>query len=313
MQGTHKTICSGRRDLQDSRLVIASLLATTTTTTLPSRVLALYVHNGVKIYSHWLQTLANNWEESCLDQIRSITSALEGQLVACARSADVELQQRAAELSGVLALVRKGLDAPRTSSHQNVTCGFGDTDVDDLDLTPSDTLDKPQPAPPTLRLLAPLFTAHELNPVNPKAQSMVAVPEGLDLDVEIVSQAARPRVAELDLSGDDAEVDPFGRPLHWEASSQVPANGEEKRRKKGKASTGGKKSKAERRSAQAEDPEELERVSFCAADLLSVMSGLRAELTPRRPRSYDWSASSGSATTLIMSGQRLRPCPRRTR
>lgn len=255
------------RDLQDSRLVIASLFATTTSSTLSPRVLSLYLHNGVKIYSHWLESLADNWDEQSLEQIRSITSALEGQLVSCARSPDVELQQRAAELSVILAIVKKGLDAPRSTSVV-VGRGFGDDSADDLD--PISATDSPQPAPPTLRLLVPFFTAHELNPVNPKAQSMVAVPDGLDLDAEIVSRAAIPRVVELDLSVDDVELDGFGRPLDWETRAQVQLRGEDKRRKKGKASSGGgKKIKTGRRAAQAEDSEELERVSRL---LLAVQS-----------------------------------------
>ena len=53
--------------------MIASLFGTTTTSALPARILSLYIHNGVKVYASWLASLAASWEESHLDQIRSIT------------------------------------------------------------------------------------------------------------------------------------------------------------------------------------------------------------------------------------------------
>ena len=65
-------------------------------------------------------------------------------------------------------------------------------------------------APFGLSLLPPLFFAHELNPVNEKAQSLVAVPDGLDLD-SWVSPGSIPSMQSF-ASAADEQVDEFGRP-----------------------------------------------------------------------------------------------------
>lgn len=65
-------------------------------------------------------------------------------------------------------------------------------------------------APFGLSLLPPLFFAHELNPVNEKAQSLVAVPDGLDLD-SWVSPGSIPSMQTV-TSAADGQVDEYGRP-----------------------------------------------------------------------------------------------------
>ncbi|BGP23565.1 AP-3 complex subunit delta-1 [Rhodotorula toruloides] len=236
------------RDLDDPRPVIASLFGSSTTSALPPRILALYVHNGVKIYASWLSTLAEAWDESSIDQIRSITTALENQLTECAKSQDVDLQERAAELHGLLQLVRTGLDTPRSVIESSAATD-APTDEAAGGFAPSNR------APPSsLTLLNPLFFSHELNPVNSKAQSLVTVPEGLDLDVAFNASAW----ATEDASADEreVEVDEFGRPLRVavDTSKEVEQARKKKRKSKG---VSGKKGK--RRDAE-EDSEELPRL-----------------------------------------------------
>ncbi|GAA5969975.1 hypothetical protein JCM21900_001304 [Sporobolomyces salmonicolor] len=243
-------------DLEDPRPVIAALFGSSTTSSLPAHVLSLYVHNGVKIYARWLSALAESWDESCLDQIRSISSALEGQLAECATSNDVELQERAAELRGLLELVRKGLDAPRplvgaSTSHG----GFGSEGLGEQDETNGFATSSRAP-PASLALLEPLFFSHELNPVNPKAQGMVAVPEGLDLDATI-NPLLGAQKDELAVS-DAEEVDDFGRPLRRAVGARNEVDEGSalgKKKKKGK----GLSKKGKRRDVD-EDPEDLARL-----------------------------------------------------
>ncbi|BGO90401.1 hypothetical protein NBRC10512_004114 [Rhodotorula toruloides] len=237
------------RDLDDPRPVIASLFGSSTTSSLPPRILALYVHNGVKIYASWLSALAEAWDESSIDQIRSITTALENQLAECAKSQDVELQERAAELHGLLQLVRTGLDAPRPVVHSTATAGEGPSDE-------AGGFASSSRAPPrSLNLLDPLFFSHELNPVNPKAQGLVTVPEGLDLDVAINASAW---AAEDGASADEREpeVDEFGRLLRVAVVASEETERAGKKKKKGKG-VSGKKSK--RRDVE-DAPEELSRL-----------------------------------------------------
>lgn len=244
-------------DLDDPRPVIASLFGSSTTSSLPPRILALYVHNGVKIYASWLSALAEAWDESSIDQIRSITTALENQLAECAKSQDVELQERAAELHGLLQLVRTGLDAPRPVVHSTATAGEGPSDE-------AGGFASSSRAPPrSLNLLDPLFFSHELNPVNPKAQGLVTVPEGLDLDVAINASAW---AAEDGASADEREpeVDEFGRLLRVAVVASEETERAGKKKKKGKG-VSGKKSK--RRDVE-DAPEELSRVRSVSSAIL---------------------------------------------
>ncbi|GAA5914851.1 hypothetical protein JCM6882_007820 [Rhodosporidiobolus microsporus] len=238
------------RDLEDPRPVIASLFGSSTTSSLPPHILALYIHNGVKIYASWLSALSGaGWDESALEQIRSISTALEAQLAECARSGDIELQERAAELHGLLELVRKGLDAPRPLVESSSGGGgFGGEDPSEGDGFASSSR-----APPTsLTLLEPLFFSHELNPVNPKAQGMVTLPSGLDLDAPINAGGWAASLADDGLDGgEDEKVDEFGRPLR---RAVVEDEGVGKK-KKGKGRSVGKKGKRR----EVEDPEELAR------------------------------------------------------
>lgn len=65
-------------------------------------------------------------------------------------------------------------------------------------------------APLGLTMLAPLFFAHELNPVNEKAQGLVAVPDGLDLDSWVSPGSIPP--APVAYGNEQVQVDEFGRP-----------------------------------------------------------------------------------------------------
>ncbi|GAA6063860.1 hypothetical protein JCM10212_003551 [Sporobolomyces blumeae] len=239
------------RDLQDPRPVIASLFGSSTTSALPPHILSLYIHNGVKIYASWLAALSDHWDESNLEQIRSVSSALEGQLSECARSSDVELQERAAELGGLLEIVRRGLDHPRPiqDPSSNGDGGFGapsdrEEGRDAADENGFAATNRPPPA--CLTMLSSLFFSYELNPVNPKAQGMIVVPEGLDLDASINPLGGIETDA-LVAPSRSADVDEFGRPMRRAVAEETTV-----KKKKGKGTT--KKSK---RGSAAEDPEEL--------------------------------------------------------
>ncbi|GAA5867239.1 hypothetical protein JCM3774_002385 [Rhodotorula dairenensis] len=226
------------RDLEDPRPIIASLFGSSTTSTLPPRILALYVHNGVKITANWLSGMYESWDETAVEQIRSITSALENQLAQCARSSDVELQERAAELGGLLQLVRQGLDRPRA---------LVDTEAVEPDQVKADAAEASSASgfasssrqpPESLKLLEPLFFSHELNPVNPKAQSLVVPPEGLDLDAAL-NPSAWATLVEEDVASE--ETDDYGRPIRRYAAA-VRDDGPVKAKKK-KEKSGTKKSR----------------------------------------------------------------------
>lgn len=212
------------------------MFGSSTTSTLPPRILALYVHNGVKITAKWLSGLYESWDESAVEQIRSITSALESQLAQCAGSPDVELQERAAELGGLLQLVRQGLDRPRAFVESEASdSGQGDVDVEAT--SPSGFVTSSRQPPDSLQLLEPMFFSHELNPVNPKAQSLVVPPEGLDLDASLNPSAW---AALTDEYVANEEVDDYGRPIRRYVAVTTDQG---KVKKKDKSKSGTKKSR----------------------------------------------------------------------
>ncbi|GAA5878418.1 hypothetical protein JCM8547_003594 [Rhodosporidiobolus lusitaniae] len=243
------------RDLEDPRPVLASLFGSSTTSSLPTHVLALYIHNGVKIYASWLSALSIAWDESALEQIRSISKVLEGQLEECAKSREIELQERAAELRGLLEIVRKGLDTPRPlieGTSAGADGGFGGEGGDAGEEAGGFASSSRAP-PASLNLLDSLFFSHELNSVNAKAQSMVVPPAGFDLDAAINPGWTIGGSDELEAS-EEEEVDEFGRPLRKAVVHEAESAVGGKKKKKG---TKGEGKKGKRR--ELEDPEELAR------------------------------------------------------
>ncbi|GAA5934933.1 hypothetical protein JCM3775_001686 [Rhodotorula graminis] len=240
------------RDLEDPRPVIASLFGSSTTSSLPPSVLALYIHNGVKVCASWLSALADPsaWDESALEQVRSISSALESQLEQCAASADIELQERAAELGGLLRLVRTGLDAPRPVIADDALLGDDEpsSGAESGGFAAAPTRRGP---PSSLTLLERMFFSHELGPVNLKAQGMVAPPDGLDLDAPLAGSTwdAAAAAGALGQPEKEGETDEFGRPLRAAASAAASEARSKKKKVKGEKGSSGKKGK------KKDDPE----------------------------------------------------------
>ncbi|ROT83189.1 hypothetical protein C7M84_023627 [Penaeus vannamei] len=114
---------------------------------LPGHIQAIYVHNMLKLYAHIISTAE---EEEDSEMIEEVTSLLLERLPVFVSSGDLEVQERASCILQLVNYVQK--------CHKN-----GDKIGSDLTL---------------------LLTG-ELNPVAPKAQKKVPLPEGLDLDVWI--------------------------------------------------------------------------------------------------------------------------------
>ncbi|XP_042237387.1 AP-3 complex subunit delta-1-like isoform X2 [Homarus americanus] len=114
---------------------------------LPGHIQAIYVHNMLKLYAHIIATAE---EEDDSEMIEEVTTLLLERLPVFVSSGDLEVQERASCIVHVVTYVQK--------CHKN-----GDKVGVDL---------------------IHLMTG-ELNPVAPKAQKKVPLPDGLDLDVWI--------------------------------------------------------------------------------------------------------------------------------
>lgn len=74
-------------------------------------------------------------------------------------------------------------------SEDEAANGAGGNDDDDVVENGGFAASTRRGPPASLSLLEGMFFSHELGPVNPKAQGMVAPPEGLDLDAPLSSGA----------------------------------------------------------------------------------------------------------------------------
>ncbi|TXT13307.1 hypothetical protein VHUM_00674 [Vanrija humicola] len=170
-------------ELHSSLSTISALLSPTLTQASPA-VVALSLHAAAKVFGHYAATISESWSadlhEECKNVVASIRSGAEPFLY----SADIEVQERAVELTQLLAFVNADLSnhvPPKQSapvkSIPGVEGGFEDDGAAD---------DAEPPYPKSLFLFEPLFTSHELNSVAYMAQEAVRIPDGIDLDKPIV-------------------------------------------------------------------------------------------------------------------------------
>ncbi|ORE22376.1 hypothetical protein BCV71DRAFT_193160 [Rhizopus microsporus] len=123
---------------------------------LPVKVQTVYVHSVIKIYAYWTTDLISQWNAELQSEFVKVTQIMYEKMDMFIYSADLEVQERAHDVKSLFKIV--------------------------LDATSDPTLED---APLVLQDLPKLFFLYELNPVAPKAQSKVPIPEGLDLDTWI--------------------------------------------------------------------------------------------------------------------------------
>ncbi|KAH9929816.1 adaptin N terminal region-domain-containing protein [Fomitopsis serialis] len=155
---------------------------------LDPEIVAVYLQAATKVFGYWAAEQANTFESEDLPKIRDAVDMTLERAGEFATSPDIEVQERAAEMVNLFTFVRADLSVyrPRTdvgmdmavSMSASFGSGFGDTGFGDDSLEPG--------FPKSLYLIRPLFSAYELNAVAAEAQSLVDVPEDLNLDAWIV-------------------------------------------------------------------------------------------------------------------------------
>ncbi|KAK9762593.1 AP-3 complex subunit delta [Basidiobolus ranarum] len=119
---------------------------------LPCSVQQIYLHNVLKIYAYWIKQVAENWHHDSWKELCDTTNAVIELIHPFCQSDDLEVQERAYSAREIFKIVHSKM---------------------------STFTDKPS----SIFLdLSELFFSAELNPVAPKAQRKVPVPEGLDID-----------------------------------------------------------------------------------------------------------------------------------
>ncbi|KAI9354894.1 Clathrin/coatomer adaptor, adaptin-like protein [Zopfochytrium polystomum] len=163
-------ICGEFNESLADPLELLDILTAPNISKLPGRIQAVYLHASFKIYSSWVHRSVHMAE----DPFKENTAMLQGRYHKFSTSEDLEVQERASISYQLLNLV-------------DVKTSVEEWTVPKLALE-----------------LSSLFDG-ELNPVGPRAQKKVPLPEGLDLDKYIYEPEVEP-ANEVDVP-DDSDAD----------------------------------------------------------------------------------------------------------
>ncbi|KAG9009375.1 AP-3 complex subunit delta [Tulasnella sp. 427] len=137
---------------------------------LPPTILSVYMTSALKLIGHWAYNLAIEWDDAHLTGARQDVDETISQVADFLDNSHIEVQERAATLGQLLRFLKADL------------ASYGHTE--------SSTNDSPL-FPKSLKLIHPLSSPFELNAVASEAQGKVRMPEGLDLDIDIVPISVR--------------------------------------------------------------------------------------------------------------------------
>ncbi|KZV61604.1 Adaptor protein complex AP-3 delta subunit [Peniophora sp. CONT] len=139
-------------------------------TELSPGTIGVHLQAVLKIFGLWTSELSQTWDDDDLSRVKAVVEDTTEALYTFASSADMEVQERAANALQLLAFVRA--DLATYQPQPGPSTGFAETSGPVY--------------PKSLLLLRPLFETYELNPVNPAAQAAIAPPDDIDLDAWIV-------------------------------------------------------------------------------------------------------------------------------
>lgn len=143
--------------LQDIPSTLECLL-TSQVTKLPVKVQTIYVHSVIKIYAYWTSELTSQWNPELGREFVKVTNVMYEKMDMFTQSKDLEVQERAHDVKSLFKIILDSVNNPTLDANE---------------------------VPLVLEGLPDLFFIYELNPVAPKAQAKVPIPEGLDLDAWI--------------------------------------------------------------------------------------------------------------------------------
>lgn len=159
-------------------------------TSVPGHIEAIYIQNALKLASHIMESgkKANDWA-----LISRIVTLLLERLPIFISSGDIEVQERSSSAQALIQVLKEMLDQEQPAV-ENI--------LDDEESAPTKTIESSVVG----ELLTEIFElfSGDLNPVAPKAQKKVQLPEGLDIDVWINSPPS-----ETASSSDDEKMDLF--------------------------------------------------------------------------------------------------------
>ncbi|KAF5323446.1 hypothetical protein D9611_005565 [Ephemerocybe angulata] len=170
-------------ELQEPEKVIAYLIQPEVSS-LPPDTIAVYIQAATKIFGYWASDLAQRWDDNYLLEVRSTVESVLVRMRELAKSVHVEVQERAANALELFTFIAADLNNFKPSQHS--------PSHSDPSTSATGFEAEPIPYPKSLYLIQPLFSSYELNPVATSAQSMVPIPEGLDLEAWFVPPPPEP-------------------------------------------------------------------------------------------------------------------------
>lgn len=173
---------SAGRELSETQATIRHLLQPAIAHLAPATI-AVCIHATAKAFGHWAAQASDSWSKFLHEDAKELVDLILAALKPYRSSGEIEVQERATNISHLFQFIQADLAAhkpPRPDGAQDdmaeLNDGFGAATND-------------PPYPKSLFLLQPLFTTYEMAPVAYKAQESVRIPEGLNLDSEIVPRA----------------------------------------------------------------------------------------------------------------------------
>ncbi|CAO3623045.1 unnamed protein product [Cunninghamella echinulata] len=191
---------------------------------LPVKVQTVYVQNILKVYAYWVTELLPQWNFELQGEFIKVTRVMSDKMDMFIQSTDLEVQERARNVKAIFTIILETVNEFICESN-----GQG---------------------PLLLEGLPSLFFVYELNPVAPKAQKKVPVPEGLDLDAWI--NAPLPSLVE-DIYSEDSSVEEI-IVLKSKAKGKKKKSKKSSRRHDSESDDEKEKRRAERLEARRNDP-----------------------------------------------------------
>lgn len=212
-----------------------------------------------KIFGHYAAEVSQSWSSESHAETKNLVSSIKNGLGPFAASGDIETQERALEALQLLGFVEADLAShkPPTKKNEN-----GDA-IPGMDGGFESNTEGAPSYPKSLFLFQPLFTSHELNAVAYKAQDAVRIPEGLNLDMDIVPGGGFGDLPDEDLESEEEEKGlelGEGGGAGMDELRRVLREQEEKDRKKGRRK--GKDRKIEGEVISPEEKAEKAKVRF---------------------------------------------------
>ncbi|KIR60192.1 AP-3 complex subunit delta-1 [Cryptococcus bacillisporus CA1873] len=193
-------------ELSSPLSAISNLLLPSTSTTITS----LSVQAVAKIFGYYCTIAASSWSGDKFEEIKILVASIDRGLAEVERDAkgDMEVRERVGEIKGLLGFVKADLEhhaPPQSTIRRDSESSIPELEGGFEAEAKQTNQDEP-PYPKSLYVFPPLSTSHPLNAVASYAQSSIPVPDGLDLDADLVPGGGWPEdIEEVDESEEERE------------------------------------------------------------------------------------------------------------